>query len=34
MRKYNLIIYTALACLMAGCTITGRIARRQTAAGI
>ncbi len=34
MRRYNLIIYTVLACLMAGCTITGRISRRQTSAVI
>ncbi len=34
MRKYDLIIYTVLACTMTGCTITGRISRRQTAAEI
>ena len=30
----NLLIFTVLVCLMAGCTITGRISRRQTAAVI
>ncbi len=34
MKPYKLIIYTALVCLMAGCTITGRISRRQTAVEI
>jgi hypothetical protein len=34
MRKLNIIIAAAVVCLMAGCTITGRISRRQTAAVI
>ena len=32
MKPYKPIIYAVLACTMAGCTITGRISRRQTAA--
>ncbi len=34
MKLQKAIIYTVLACTMAGCTITGRISRRQTSAVI
>jgi tetratricopeptide (TPR) repeat protein len=34
MKLKNAIIYTVLACLMASCTITGRISRQQTSAVI
>ncbi len=34
MKRYNPILVVAIICLMAGCTITGRINRRQTAVAI
>lgn len=34
MNKYNFMLYAVLVCIMASCTITGRISRRQTKAEI